>query len=82
MTTKHLIAFLVAASTVHRCTWLETAHESYSTRPEAVKKGAFESGWIPELIPSSAKDIRQVNNIDTNAFIIRYDFSDWSQKEI
>ena len=38
----------------------------YSNRDEAVRDGAIARGWIPDILPADALDIREVHDIDTN----------------
>jgi hypothetical protein len=47
-----------------------TAH--YDTWAEASQDNAIELGWIPNFVPSSAHDIRDTHNIDTNAQILTF----------
>ncbi len=38
----------------------------YASKAEAVRDGAIARGWIPDILPADALDIREVHNIDTN----------------
>jgi hypothetical protein len=51
----------------------ETFENRYSDRDEAKKAGAFERGWLPEWLPSSATNVREIHNLDTNG--IAFSFS-------
>lgn len=44
----------------------------YETWDEAEKAGAIERGWVLHFIPKSARDIREVHNLDTNAQMLRF----------
>ena len=39
----------------------------YRTLAQAQAEGATERGWLPAFLPSSAVDIREVHDLDTNA---------------
>src|SRR5687767_13326859 len=47
------------------CFW-ETMDASYATAQEVISSGYLEKGWIPKWLPSSATDIRETHNIDSN----------------
>ncbi len=38
----------------------------YSNTAEAVRDGAIARGWIPDILPADALDIREMHDIDTN----------------
>jgi len=38
----------------------------YDTYAQAKQEGALERGWLPKLLPTSAYDIFEKHNIDTN----------------
>lgn len=38
----------------------------FGTLAEAKRKGAFERGWLPPLLPASARNIVERNNLDRN----------------
>jgi hypothetical protein len=44
----------------------ETFESHYSDRQEAQRDGVFERGWLPDWLPASATDIREIHNLDTN----------------
>lgn len=44
----------------------ETMVSTYATYQDAVADGAVVRGWIPEYVSPSARDIREVHDIDTN----------------
>lgn len=50
----------------------EVSSETYATHSEAVERKAFESGWLPEEMPKSAKKIVEVHNIDSGEMWIRF----------
>lgn len=45
----------------------EVQDERYATFTDARAAGAIERGWLPEFVPSSARDLRDVHDLDTNA---------------
>jgi hypothetical protein len=40
---------------------------SYADVPAARSAGAFDRGWLPEIVPDGATNIREAHNVDTNA---------------
>jgi hypothetical protein len=40
---------------------------SYPDVPAARSAGAFDRGWIPEIVPDGATNIREAHNLDTSA---------------
>jgi hypothetical protein len=40
--------------------------ERYATIEDARKAGLFERGWLPNVLPSSARDIEARNDLDLN----------------
>jgi hypothetical protein len=65
------LLFLALTSACARWDVLERA---YASREEVVRDGAIERGWIPPWIPESAREIREVHNIDTNASQLAFAF--------
>ena len=47
--------------------------ESYSDMNEAIKDGAIDRGWIPEWIPKTAINIKELHNLDTNQSALAFD---------
>lgn len=41
--------------------------ERYATYAEARAAGMIERGWLPDFVPTSATDIHDVHDLDTNA---------------
>lgn len=49
------------------CERMDTVENFYATLAEALKAEAVGDGkWIPALLPESAREIREVHNLDTN----------------
>jgi hypothetical protein len=44
----------------------DTVTNHYATRAEAETDNLFKRGWLPSLIPTSARDITISNNLDIN----------------
>lgn len=44
----------------------DVANTNYANLEEARKDRAFERGWLPEILPSSASNIVASNNLDLN----------------
>jgi len=55
----------------------------YAIKADAGADAMFEKGWLPELIPNSAKEIKIENNLDlnTSSGIFKFEPSDWSKFE-
>ncbi len=56
----------------------------YSTRAEAEADSLFERGWLPSIVPDSARDIVTRNNLDLNVsngtfFFSPEDFDDFTR---
>ena len=45
----------------------------YPKYEDALKAGAIERGWIPEIIPKTATDIHEQHDLDTNEVWLRFD---------
>jgi hypothetical protein len=54
---------------VYRHETIARAYESYG---EAVEAGEVQRGWLPSLVPPSARNIEILSNIDTNAAWLRF----------
>jgi hypothetical protein len=71
----HMIAarvlLLSLTALLSGCLW-ETIDTSYATHHEAVAAGQVEKGWIPRWVPTAAKDIREVHNLDTSASALSF----------
>jgi hypothetical protein len=44
----------------------DNIEESYATWAEAKRAGAVERGWLPRFVPTSARDIHDAHDLDTN----------------
>lgn len=56
-----LIAFLIG------CEWMDTVEQSYPDLDAAKKANAIGEGkWIPDFLPPSARNLREIHNLDTN----------------
>jgi hypothetical protein len=52
----------------------ERQENSYSSFAEAQSSGAITRGWVPEWLPPTSKDIREVHDIDTNRLMVSFVF--------
>lgn len=50
----------------------EISSGTYATHSEAVERKAFESGWLPEEMPKSAKQIVETHSIDSGEMWVRF----------
>jgi hypothetical protein len=63
--------FLLLSLSISACFW-ERPETSYSSLDEAKRKGAVDKGWIPVWLPTSATDIRELHDIDTNESMLAF----------
>jgi len=56
------------------CQSWETPRSYYADLQEARFHGAVEHGWIPAILPESARHIQEWHDIDTNEGQIRFQF--------
>jgi hypothetical protein len=61
-----LLVLLIVTS----CTDVMEGH--YSTRKAAEQARLFDQGWLPSFIPSSAVDIYEAHDLDSNHGLIRF----------
>ncbi len=64
------LVLLVAITAVYFCN--ETPETYSPTLEDAKKDKAMERGWIPQILPSTAKEIIERHNIDTNEVWIKF----------
>jgi hypothetical protein len=53
--------------------WLERREVSYTNMQEALEHGAVDRGWIPDWIPLSATNIREIHDLDTNESMMAFE---------
>ena len=70
---RHLIA-AVAILAMSACKACERPMSHYATRAEAVSAGAFDRGWLPSLVPASARELVEQHDIDTNETWLSFAF--------
>lgn len=63
-----LAVVLLSAS----CERMETTESMYPDARAAINAGAIQRGWIPAFLPSSAKEISEKHNLDTNEVWLRF----------
>jgi hypothetical protein len=54
------------------CSVLETREAHYPTLAAAVADGAVARGWVPDLLPPDASDIREIHDLDTEEVWSRF----------
>lgn len=54
------------------CERIEMAESVYPDARAAISAGAIQRGWIPAFLPSSAKEINEKHNLDTNEVWLRF----------
>lgn len=52
--------------------YTEDVVSTFATYQDAEAASALERGWMPAFVPPSARDIREVHNIDTNRQWLRF----------
>jgi hypothetical protein len=58
-------AFVLAVATTSGCGDMsDTVDRRYATLADARREGLFGRGWLPDVLPPSARAIRTVNNLD------------------
>jgi hypothetical protein len=55
----------------------ETLEKRYSSLAEAERDGAIARGWIPSWVSSSATEIAEVHNLDTNNQLLMFTFGEY-----
>lgn len=50
----------------------EVVSSTYATHAEAVARKAFDSGWLPSEMPSSARSIVEVHSIESGEMWVRF----------
>jgi hypothetical protein len=61
-----LISLLLLGLSALALVSCDTVTNTYSDLAEARKDGLFERGWLPDILPPSAANIRTSNNLDLN----------------
>lgn len=63
---------IIAALLTTAC--VETLDNRYASYAEAVADEAVPHGWVPAWLPLSSRNIRETHNIDTNHFMVKFEF--------
>lgn len=50
----------------------EQIEETYPTWAEAQRAGAVDRGWVPDFVPSSARQIEDTHDLDSNRQTLRF----------
>ncbi len=53
---------------------VDTVEREYATLAEARQDALFDRGWLPDILPRSARDIRTNNNLDQNTSTGEFSF--------
>jgi len=69
---SHPLTTLLVATAFALAACAETFEASYATLAEAQAAGAVARGWVPDWLPPGATGIREVHNLDTNHFMVRF----------
>ena len=58
---------LLAAAAILALSSCEKVTERYATLDDARRDRLFERGWLPDILPPSARDIRVTSDLDVNS---------------
>jgi hypothetical protein len=61
-----LLVLCVACDSLER-------ESAYATHADAVADDAILRGWIPPFVPESAREIREIHDLDTNDVCLRFE---------
>jgi hypothetical protein len=71
-----VFALLLIAILLSGCDYLSpTVTNNYATLAEARADELFGRGWLPDILPESAVDIRTSNNLDLNYSVGEFSFA-------
>jgi len=76
--TKFILSILIVICLL-ACSERQTHH--YPKYEDAVKDGAIKRGWVPEIVPTTAIEIYEQHDLDTNDVWIRFTLSS-SEREL
>ena len=79
-TKARLISFCIMALFLFGCS--ERPTEYYPKYEDAVKDGAVNRGWIPEIVPTTATEIHEQHDLDTNEVWIRFTLPRSSREQV
>src|SRR5438034_5752417 len=76
---------LLAAAAILALSSCEKVTERYATLDDARRDRLFERGWLPDVLPPSARDIRVSSDLDVNTsegefFFDPADFADFAAR--
>ena len=57
------------------CDNIDVVEVAYTDIGDATSEGAVSRGWVPEWLPPSATDLRQIYSLDTNESALSFNFS-------
>ena len=70
---RRFVVVLSLTVAMSACFW-ERPESSYSSFAEAERSAAVDKGWIPAWLPSSATEIREMHDIDTNESMLAFTY--------
>jgi hypothetical protein len=77
--TKFILSILIVICLL-ACSERQTNH--YPKYEDAVKDGAINRGWLPEIVPATAIEIYEQHDLDTNDVWIRFTLSSSERESI
>ncbi|TQM16867.1 hypothetical protein FB548_0235 [Pseudoxanthomonas sp. 3HH-4] len=76
-------AVLLLLTTISVTGCLDTTLDAkYPTTAAAIADGAITRGWVPEWIPVTATNLREVHNLDTNVSALTFDLPNGSRLQL
>ena len=54
--------------------WDTIVNNKYQNYEEIIEHAGIERGWIPKFIPTSAVNINEKHDLDTNEIILKFNF--------
>jgi hypothetical protein len=64
---------LVSSVALMACRDMKESH--YPSLADARRAGAVARGWLPDFLPESSSEIKEIHNIDTNQIWCAFEFS-------
>ena len=66
---------VLLAAALAGCDSIDVAETSYPDMAAAASRGGISSGWIPEWLPASSTELREIHKIDTNESALAFNIS-------
>ncbi len=74
------VGFAVLAALTAGCG--ETQERHFADRERAAATGEISRGWIPDWLPSSARDIRERHHVDSGATLLSFAFDEKDRDQL